>query len=186
MNTGPEGWAASGSLPPVVSNYLAASDRDDIDAIVACFTEDAVVLDEDRHWVGAAAIRQWRENVATAFEYTVAIIRSEALGEVDGAQRHDVYTSSGGQLSWRPGGSDQSLHPAWRPNHGSGDRAHRGDVMSAACAPTSRRRRPHRDSGPSLSVPGTATLRTCNTAQGRSGRRPIPLGFLGLPVVMPG
>ena len=35
MNTGPEGWAASGSLPPVVSNYLAASDRDEIDAIVA-------------------------------------------------------------------------------------------------------------------------------------------------------
>jgi len=84
-----------------VSNYLAASDRDDIDAIVACFTEDAVVLDEDRHWVGAAAIRQWRENVATAFEYTVAIIRSEALGEVDGAQRHDVYNHLEGNF---PGG----------------------------------------------------------------------------------
>ena len=70
MNTGLDDSAASGSLPAVVSNYLAASDRDDIDAIVACFTEDAVVLDEDRHWVGAAAIRQWRENVATAFEYT--------------------------------------------------------------------------------------------------------------------
>ena len=52
MNTGLDGSASSGSLPPVVSNYLAASDRDDIDAIVACFTEDAVVLDEDRHWLG--------------------------------------------------------------------------------------------------------------------------------------
>ena len=101
MNTGLDGLAASGSLPPVVSNYLAASDRDDIDAIVACFTEDAVVLDEDRHWVGAAAIRQWRENVASAFEYTVAIIRSEALGEVDGAQRYDVYTHLEGNF---PGG----------------------------------------------------------------------------------
>jgi hypothetical protein len=37
MNTGLDDSAASGSLPPVVSNYLAASDRDDIDAIVACF-----------------------------------------------------------------------------------------------------------------------------------------------------
>jgi ketosteroid isomerase-like protein len=101
MNTGPEDLAASGSLPPVVSNYLAASDRDDVDAIVACFTEDAVVLDEDRHWRGAQAIRQWRENVATAYEYTVAIVGSQALGEVDGGQRHEVYTHLEGNF---PGG----------------------------------------------------------------------------------
>ena len=36
-----------------------------------------------------------------AFEYTVAIIRSEALGEVDGAQRYDVYTHLEGDF---PGG----------------------------------------------------------------------------------
>src|SRR5258708_38543116 len=92
MNTGLDGSAASGSLPPVVSNYLAASDRDDIDAILACFTEDAVVLDEDRHWRGAAAIRQWREKVATAFECPGAVIRSGGLGDGDGAQPHAVYT----------------------------------------------------------------------------------------------
>ena len=101
MNTGPDDSAASGSLPPVVSNHLALSDRDDIDAVVACFTNDAVVLDEDRHWRGAAEIRQWRENVAAAFEYTVAIIGSEALGEVDGAQRYAVYTHLEGNF---PGG----------------------------------------------------------------------------------
>jgi len=101
MNTGPDGLAASGSMPPVVSNYLAASDRDDIDAIVACFTEDAVVLDENRHWRGADAIRQWRENVATAYEYTVAIVGSHALSEVDGAQRYEVYTHLEGNF---PGG----------------------------------------------------------------------------------
>jgi hypothetical protein len=39
-----------------------------------------------------SAIRQWRESVATAFEYTVAIIGSEAFGDVDGGQRHEVYT----------------------------------------------------------------------------------------------
>jgi ketosteroid isomerase-like protein len=99
MNTGLDDSAAP--MPPIVSNYLAASDRDDIDAIVSCFTEDAVVLDEDRHWRGAAAIRQWRERVATAFEYNVAIIRSEALGQADGAQRHDVYTRLEGNF---PGG----------------------------------------------------------------------------------
>jgi ketosteroid isomerase-like protein len=101
MNTGLDESAAQGLQPPVVSNYLAASDRDDIDAIIACFTEDAVVLDEERRWRGAAAIRQWRERVATTFEYNVAIIRSEALGEADGAQRHDVYTHLEGNF---PGG----------------------------------------------------------------------------------
>src|ERR1700720_384329 len=101
MNTGPDDSAVSGSRPPVVSNYLALSDRDDIHAVVACFTNDAVVLDEDRHWRGAAEIRQWRENVAAAFEYTVAIIGSEALGEVDGAQRYAVYTHLEGNF---PGG----------------------------------------------------------------------------------
>ena len=101
MNTGLDDSAASGSLPPVVSNYLAASDRDAIDAIVACLTEDAVVLDENRHWRGADAIRQWRENVATAYEYTVAIIGSQALGELDGGQRREVYTHLEGNF---PGG----------------------------------------------------------------------------------
>ena len=101
MNTRRDDSAAPGSLPPVASKYLAASDRGDIDAIVACFTHDAVVLDEDRHWRGADAIRQWRENVATAFEYTVAIIGSEALGEVGGEQRHEVYTHLEGNF---PGG----------------------------------------------------------------------------------
>jgi ketosteroid isomerase-like protein len=100
MNTGLEDSAA-GSLPAVVSAYLAASDRDDINAVVACFTKDAVVLDEDRHWRGADAIRQWRENVAAAFEYTVAIIGSESLGEVEGGQRHEVYTHLEGTF---PGG----------------------------------------------------------------------------------
>jgi ketosteroid isomerase-like protein len=101
MNAGLDDSAAPGLLPAVVSNYLAASDRDDIDAIVSCFTQDAVVLDEDRRWRGAAAIRQWRETVATAYEYSVAIIRSEALGEADGAQRHEVYTHLEGNF---PGG----------------------------------------------------------------------------------
>ena len=55
----------------------------------------------NRHWRGADAIRQWRENVATAYEYTVAIIGSQALGELDGGQRREVYTHLEGNF---PGG----------------------------------------------------------------------------------
>ena len=48
--------AATGALPPVISGYLAASDRGDAVAVVRCFAEDAVVVDEGQQWWGTAAI----------------------------------------------------------------------------------------------------------------------------------
>ena len=59
------------SLPTIISDYMAASDSGNVDAIVACFTDDAVVVDEDQEWRGRPKIREWRERVATAYEYTV-------------------------------------------------------------------------------------------------------------------
>src|ERR1700757_2566638 len=47
--------SAARSLPPVISEYLAASDRGDTEAVVRCFAEDAVVVDEGREWRGAGA-----------------------------------------------------------------------------------------------------------------------------------
>jgi ketosteroid isomerase-like protein len=38
------------SLPTIISEYLTASDRGDVDAVVACFTSDATVVDEDQEW----------------------------------------------------------------------------------------------------------------------------------------
>jgi ketosteroid isomerase-like protein len=90
------------SLPTIISEYLAASDRRDVDAIVASFAEEGVVVDEDNEWRGHAGIRKWREMVATAYEYTVAVRGAAALGEVDGLARHDVYTHLEGNF---PGGT---------------------------------------------------------------------------------
>ena len=78
-------------LPTIISEYLAASDRRDQNAVVACFAADAVVFDEDREWRAETAIREWREIVATAFEYTVEVRAASALGPVDGVERHDVH-----------------------------------------------------------------------------------------------
>jgi ketosteroid isomerase-like protein len=89
-------------LPSVISEYLAASDRRDLDAVVACFKEDAVVFDEDREWRGHAGIRQWRETVATAFEYTVEVRGAAERGRVDGVERHDVHIHLEGNF---PGGT---------------------------------------------------------------------------------
>jgi hypothetical protein len=90
------------SLPTIISDYMAASDSGNVDAIVTCFTDDAVVFDEDREWRGRARIREWRERVATAYEYTVEVRAVVALGLVDGVERHDVYTHLEGNF---PGGT---------------------------------------------------------------------------------
>jgi ketosteroid isomerase-like protein len=92
---------AAGSLPPVISEFLAASDRGGAEAVVRCFAEDAVVMDEGQEWRGAAPIRQWRTTVATAYQYTVQVTGAKALGEADGAERHDVYIHLEGNF---PGG----------------------------------------------------------------------------------
>jgi hypothetical protein len=89
-------------LPAIISRYLDASDRRDADSCVACFTEDAVVIDEDKEWRGHAGIRRWRTTLATAYEYTVEVLGAAALGEVDGVERLDVFSHLEGNF---PGGT---------------------------------------------------------------------------------
>jgi uncharacterized protein (TIGR02246 family) len=93
--------SAAMSLPAVISEYLAASDRGDTEAVVRCFSEDAVVVDEGREWQGTAAIRRWRATVATAYQYTVQVTGAKAMGEADGAERHHVHVHLEGNF---PGG----------------------------------------------------------------------------------
>ena len=103
------------SLQTVISDYLAASDRADLDALVAYFTDDAVVLDEDQEWRGEAGIRQWREQVANAYEYTVEVRGVAKQGLVDGVQRHDVHTHLEGNF---PGGTvDLTFRFGLRDDH---------------------------------------------------------------------
>jgi hypothetical protein len=90
------------SLPTIISEYLAMFDRNDLDAVVACFTDDAVVLDQGDKVVGHADIRQWLEKVATAYERTVEVRGATTLGTIDGLERHDVYTHLEGNF---PGGT---------------------------------------------------------------------------------
>ena len=93
--------SAAGALPPVICEYLAASDRGDDEAVVRCFAQDAVVVDEGREWRGTAPIRRWRATVATAYQYTVQVTGAEAVGAADGAGRHDVHLHLEGNF---PGG----------------------------------------------------------------------------------
>jgi ketosteroid isomerase-like protein len=79
------------TLPPAISAYLRASDERDLDAITSCFAEDAIVVDEDKEWRGRSGIREWREGVATAYEYTVEVLDLQAPGAPDGIERWHVF-----------------------------------------------------------------------------------------------
>ncbi len=81
---------------------MQAADRSDVEAIVACFADDGVVLDEDQEWHRHAGIRHGRTRVATAYEYTVEVRDAVARGELDGMTRHDVSTHLEGSF---PGGT---------------------------------------------------------------------------------
>jgi ketosteroid isomerase-like protein len=65
--------------PDVISTYFGAAERDDLDALMACFTDDALVTDERKTWRGHAAIRDWRENTATVYQYTLELLGIEAV-----------------------------------------------------------------------------------------------------------
>jgi ketosteroid isomerase-like protein len=89
------------SLPPIISRYFTAADAD-IDALIGCFTPDAVVTDEGKSRHGHAEIRQWREDVATAYNYTLEILGTEPAGQQGGLAWHDVLTHLEGNF---PGGT---------------------------------------------------------------------------------
>ena len=56
-------------LPGPIAAYFAA-DTEGGEAVARCFTEDAVVKDEGRTHRGRAAIRQWKEDASTKYQYT--------------------------------------------------------------------------------------------------------------------
>jgi hypothetical protein len=87
---------------PVIARYFAAAEHDNLDALVDCFINDGDVTDEGRTWHGLAEIRRWREEVATAYEYTLQVLRSEPAGQEDGLECHDVWTHLEGNF---PGGT---------------------------------------------------------------------------------
>jgi ketosteroid isomerase-like protein len=61
----------SKSLPPAIATYIDASNARKADALVACFTPDAVVADEGRTCRGREEIRQWFAETVAAYAFTL-------------------------------------------------------------------------------------------------------------------
>ena len=60
------------NLPKPIAAYFLAdkADRGDGEVISQCFTENAVVKDEGHSHKGRAAIKQWKTDVSTKYQYT--------------------------------------------------------------------------------------------------------------------
>lgn len=84
-------------IPDVVSRYYAAAASGEIENVLACFTDDAHVRDEQRDYRGLEEIRSWREGAAARFTYTTEITGAE----IEGPGTYVVHTHLEGDF---PGG----------------------------------------------------------------------------------
>ncbi|MBL9136474.1 MAG: nuclear transport factor 2 family protein [Verrucomicrobiales bacterium] len=64
-------------LPNPIATYFAAESGDG-EAVSQCFTEDAIVKDEGRIYNGRNAIRKWKVDASTRYQYTSEPFASEA------------------------------------------------------------------------------------------------------------
>ena len=64
------------NLAEPIAAYFDA-ERSGPEAVVRCFTNDAVVKDEDETYEGLDAIRRWRQEAAAKYTYTCEPLRSE-------------------------------------------------------------------------------------------------------------
>ena len=97
----------------VVSRYFEADARRDIEAILALFLDDAVVIDEGGEWRGTGEIREWRLGPVSKYEYTTALARIDKVddtryrvsGRIDGnfpggaAELEWDFSIAGGRIS---------------------------------------------------------------------------------------
>ena len=56
-------------LPKPIAAYFT-TDKGNSEAVSQCFTENAVVKDEGHTYVGRAAIKQWKADGSTKYQYT--------------------------------------------------------------------------------------------------------------------
>ena len=102
----------STKLPEPIAAYFAATNRHDIDAMVAPFAETALVKDESQERRGVTAIREWIEETTRKYRHTVAVTdvaeadgKTVVTGRVSGTfpgspvdLRH-LFTLDGGKIA---------------------------------------------------------------------------------------
>jgi ketosteroid isomerase-like protein len=62
-------------IPEIIETYFRASNADELEGLVSCFSPDAVVVDENETHRGAAAIKAWSVNVRKKYEFKTQVLR---------------------------------------------------------------------------------------------------------------
>ena len=86
------------TVPAPVTRYFEADARRDHDAVIALFSDDAIVVDERHTWRGRNEIRAWRTGPASKYAYTTEIAAIEQTGD-------DTWRATGRLEGNFPGGT---------------------------------------------------------------------------------
>lgn len=60
-------------LPPIIETYVQGKNNQDSEAVVACFTNEAVVYDEGEEVHGQAAIKKWLDASNEKYKFTLTV-----------------------------------------------------------------------------------------------------------------
>jgi hypothetical protein len=66
-------------FPAVIAAYIAGANAADSEAVAACFTLDAVVMDEGQERRGIAAIVAWKEETTEKYTPQTTVLTSQNM-----------------------------------------------------------------------------------------------------------
>ena len=68
------------NLPPVIARYIEASNAHDVEAIVDCFADDAVVRDENATRHGKTEIKLWATETIEKYKFNFKPLSADERG----------------------------------------------------------------------------------------------------------
>ena len=87
-------------LPDPIAAYFSADSKDG-DAVARCFTDNAVVTDEDHTHRGTSAIKAWKDNASLKFSYTTEPFASTTESGLTVVTSHVVGNFPGSPVDLR-------------------------------------------------------------------------------------
>ena len=73
--------AMNTKLPQAITNYFQASNAHDTNGVIGAFSDDALVIDENREYRGSAAIRAWSEEALSKYQPHAAVTDATEAGD---------------------------------------------------------------------------------------------------------
>ena len=65
-------------IPEIIQRYFESETAANLEALAACFTPQATVLDEGRTYRGRAEIRQWMAEAKAKYQHSVTPLEAQA------------------------------------------------------------------------------------------------------------